>query len=417
MAGQLSQDERVAEFSTPLGKDALVLTNFSGSEGLGKLFEYRIEAISEQEDIDFDQAIGQGCTLKIKSADNKTRIFHGIMTEAEWDGIMDEYYRYRMVLRPWFWLLGRRADCRIFLDKNVKDIMQEVFTKAGFTDFEFRTTGEYQKIPYCVQYRESDLDFVSRLMELYGIYYFFEPSEGKHTMVLADSYSSHKPIPDLPKVQYNPSARDNQDNRQMFRTWVSARSFHTGKVQFNDYDYLQPKKNLLAHKEASEKYTHSKLELYDYPGKYDDRGKGEKLAQFRLEAEQSFDHRRNATGDTVCLYPGGLVSLEEHQTSAENREYLIVNAGHNFAAQHYRTAVVGGGQGYSGTFQIMPSDRPFRSLPKTPKPRIYGIQTAKVVGKKGEDNEEISTDENGHIWVQFYWDREPQKTCPRIGRW
>src|SRR5215471_10572694 len=214
MNESLLQSGRTAEFTTPLGKDVLVLTDFSGSEGLGELFEYHIDALSDKEDINFDDAIGQGCMVKLKTDDGKTRIYHGIMTEARWIGWRDEYCRYRIVLRPWLWLLGHKADCRIFLDKTVKDIIQEVFSKAGFSDFEFRTSGSYDKIEYCVQYRESDLAFVCRLMEHYGIYYFFEPSDGKHTLVMADSRSSHKPIADLPKVRFNTSPAAYDDKEQ-----------------------------------------------------------------------------------------------------------------------------------------------------------------------------------------------------------
>ncbi len=412
MNGNLLQADRGAELSTPLGKDVLALVDFSGSEGLGELFEYHIEALSEQENIDFDQAIGQGCSIKLKTDDGKSRIFHGIMTEAQWIGWHREYPRYHIVLRPWLWLLGHKADCRIFLDKTVKDIIQEVFSKAGFSDFEFRTTASYDKIEYCVQYRESDFAFVSRLMEHYGIYYFFEPSEDKHTLVLADSRSSHKPISDLPKVAFNPSAGGYQDEEQTLYHWVAQRRFRTGKVQFNDYDYQQPKKDLKAPKEASEKYNHSKLELYDYHYKYDEKSKGEDHAQFRLEAEQAIDHRRRAQGDAASLYPGGLVTVEKHPSSKENGEYLIVGASHHYTAQQYRSGADEGTQGYNGAFVLQPSDRPFRSLPLTPKPRIYGIHTAKVVTKKGEEGEEISTDEQGRIWVQFHWDRESQKSCP-----
>jgi type VI secretion system secreted protein VgrG len=412
MSGNLLQADRGAELSTPLGEDVLALVDFSGSEGLGELFEYHVEAVSQQENIDFDRAIGQGCAVKLKTDDGKTRIFHGIMTEAQWIGWHREYCRYHIVLRPWLWLLAHKADCRIFLDKTVKDIIQEVFNKAGFTDFEFRTTASYDNIEYCVQYRESDLAFVCRLMEHYGIYYFFEPSEGKHTMVLADSRSSHKTIPDLPKVTFNPSAGGYQDEEQTLSRWVSQRHFRTGKVQFNDYDYQQPSKDLKAPKEASEKYAHSKLEVYDYHYKYDDKGKGEDHAQFRLEAEQAIDHRRRAEGDAASLYPGGLVTVEKHPSSKENGEYLIVGASHQYTAQQYRSGADEATQGYNGTFLFQPSDRPFRSLPLTAKPRIYGIHTAKVVGKKGEESEEISTDEQGRIWVQFHWDREPQKSCP-----
>ena len=399
------------------------LVKIDGTEALGDLFEFHVEALSERENIDFDKALGQGCTLKLKAYGDKERIFHGIMTEAQWIGKTEEFFHYRVVLRPWLWMLGRRADCRIFLDKDVKDIIKDVFTKAGFNDFEFRTNGDYEKIAYCVQYRETDLAFVNRLMEQYGIYYFFEHSDGKHTMALANSRSSHKAIPDLSKVPFIPLSDTELRPEQHLYSWVSERRFRTGKVQFNDYDYLKPKKNLLAPQEASEKYAHAKLEVYDFPGKYDDEDQGKKLARFRLEAEQAADHRRIIEGDASSLYPGGLVTVEKHPTSAENKEYLVVRTDHRFSSHHYRSVKADApaasnsedgekDQIYHGYYEFQPSDRPFRMLPVTPKPRIHGIQTAKVVGKKGEENEEISTDEHGRIWVQFFWDREPKLTCP-----
>lgn len=420
--GNLSQTNRMGALKTPLGDDVLVLKSFDGHEGLGELFEFHVDALSEQENINFDQAIGKACTIKLKTHQGKERFFCGILTEADWLGgdpnyvtDKEKYFSYWLVLRPWFWLLKSRADCRIFLDKKVTEIIQEVFTKAGFssgTDFKL-PSGSYDKIDYCVQYRESDFAFVSRLMEQYGIYYFFEHKDGQHTMVLADSRSSHSTIPDLPTVNYNPATGGYNRQEQNLLSWMSRRRFRTGKVEFNDYDYLKPPKNLLANKEASENYTHSKYEVYDYPGKYDEKDKGEQFAKFRLEAEQALDHRRQAEGDAASLFAGGLVTLEKYPTSAENKEYLVVRARHSFGTQQYSSVSTGGDRlGYSGTYEFQPSDRQFRNLPLTPKPRIYGIQTAKVVTKKGEDGEEISTDEHGRIWVKFYWDREPQKTCP-----
>jgi type VI secretion system secreted protein VgrG len=416
MSADLNQSQRTAKLKTPLGEDVLALVRFEGTEGLGELFEYHIEALSKEESIDFDKAIGQSCTVKLDAFNGKERIYDGILTEARWIGKKLDYFHYRLVLRPWLWLLGHKADARIFLDKNVIEIIKDVFNKAGFTDYDFRTTGDYDKIEYCVQYRETDLAFVCRLMEQFGIYYFFEPSDNKHLLVLADSRSSHKPIPELPKVPYYPLVEKDIHVEQHLNDWIWERRFRTGKIQFNDYDYLEPRKDLKAPKEASEKYTHSKLEVYDYPGKYDEKGKGQKFAQYRLEAEQALDYRRFPEGDAPCLYPGGLVTVEKHPSTAENKEYLIVRSSHMFSSQHYASGGTGTDSGqdqaYYGHFEFLPSDRPFRNLPLTPKPRIYGIQTAKVVVKKGEDGEEISTDEHGRIWVKFHWDREPQKTCP-----
>jgi type VI secretion system secreted protein VgrG len=417
--GQLSQANYMAALKTPLGDDALALKSFSGAERLGELFEFQIEALSKQENIDFDQALGRACTIRLKTYEQKQRFFCGILTNAQWVGSevgdQQEYSRYRLVLRPWFWLLAHRANCRIFLDKNVKDIIQKVFTDAEFsngTDFKFRTTGNYDKIKYCVQYRETDFAFVSRLMEQYGIYYYFEHQDGQHTMVLADSRASHSAIKDLPQVRYHIQTAGYRRVEQQIHSWISDRRFRTGKVEFNDYDYLKPPKQLRALKEASENYKRSRFEVYDYPGKYDEQDKGKQFAQFRLEAEQAMDRRRRADGDAPSLFAGGLVTLEKHPTSAEDREYLVVGASHNYGTQFYGSSQASGVAGYQGNYEFLPSDRPFRNLPLTPKPRICGIQTAKVVAKKGEDGEEISTDEHGHIWVQFYWDREPQKSCP-----
>ncbi len=204
--GKLSQANRAAALTTPLGEDFLVLKNFSGAEGLSELFEFQIDALSETENVDFDKALGAACSIKYKTYKQAERFFCGILTHAQWVGRDHEYFAYRLVLRPWFWLLAHRANCRIFLDKNVKEIIQDVFTKAGFVnDKDFKLpSGSYDKIEYCVQYRETDFAFVSRLMEQYGIYYFFEHHQnGQHKMVLADSRSSHSAIPSLPTVKYN----------------------------------------------------------------------------------------------------------------------------------------------------------------------------------------------------------------------
>ena len=413
--GKLTQDDRVGVLTTPLGKDVLVLTKFTATEGLSELFEIEVNALSEEKNIDFDQALGKSCTIQLKAYKGKRRFFDGVLTRAQWVEKIDDFFHYRLVLRPWFYLLGYKADCRIFLDKKVKEIIEEVFTKGEFPDFEFRLTGDYDKIPYCVQYRETDLAFCSRLMEMYGIYYFFEHKDGKHIMVMADSRSSHRTNPDVPKLPYLPLVETELHLDQLLGSWVSERRFRTGKIEFNDYDYLKPSKKLRAPNEASEKYEHSKLEVYDFPGKYDEQSRGDKLSKFRLEAEQSFDHRRYVDGDAASLFPGTLFTVEKHPIDSENREYLVVRCSHRYGTQHYRTGTGAGGpeeQVYYGSYEFQPSDRPFRALPVTPKPRIYGIQTAKVVGKKGEENEEISTDENAHIWVQFFWDREPKKSCP-----
>jgi type VI secretion system Vgr family protein len=418
--GKLSQTNYPASLKTPFDDNVLVLKSFSGNEVLGQPFEFYIEALSEQENIDFDKALGEACTIKLKTYEQKERFFCGILTEAQWLGSgiggQQGYSHYRLVLRPWFWLLAHRANCRIFPKMTVTKIIEQVFKDAGFssgTDFKFCTQGTYEKIEYCVQYRETDFAFVSRLMEQYGIYYFFEHQDGQHKMMLADSYASHSKIKDLPTVKYNSQTVAYNRAEQHIHSWVSDRRFCTGKVELRDYDYLKPDV-VKASKDVEKSYARSTFEVYDYPGKYDKQKQkmGDLFAQVRLEAEQALDRRRTANGDAPSLFAGGIVSLEKHPTSKENEEYLVVRANHAYGTQFYGTSQAGDGAGYQGNYEFLPSDRPFRSLPSTPKPRIQGIQTAKVVANEGEDKEEISTDEHGHIWVQFYWDREPKKSCP-----
>jgi type VI secretion system secreted protein VgrG len=428
--GDLSQAGRAAQLTTPLGDNVLCLRRFSGTEGLSENFEFFVDAVSETQDINFDKALGQSCTIQLKTCDAQQRFFSGILTDARWVGRAEDYFEYRIALRPWFWLLNHRANCQIFLEKDVTQIIQQIFTDAGYSSgdhFRFATQDIYDVIPYCVQYRESDLAFVSRLMEQYGIYYFFEHSDGKHVMVLADSLSSHTPIPELQKngLPFRPLTVDRNLSQQRLFEWTSDRRFRTGKVTYNDYDYLAPGKSLKAEKKGEETYTHSEYEVYDYPGKYDRKDMGENFAKIRLQAEQAIDHRRLTNGDAPSVIPGGFVEVKEifddkgQPVGQENQEYLVVRAAHRFGMQNYRSVnarsdrqVDQESQAYQGSYEFLPSSRPFRALPMTARPHIYGIQTAKVVAKKGDEGEEISTDENGHIWVQFYWDREPKVSCP-----
>lgn len=404
MSPQLTQDTRIGELRTPLGKDKLVLTRLDATEGLSELFEYRIEAISLEEDIDFDKAIGQNCSLTLKTYGSE-RHFNGVLVEAQWLGMKDVYYAYRLILRPQLWLLSRTADCRIFSKKKAPDIIREVLSDFGI-DNKFALQGSFPELEYCVQYRETHLAFISRLMEQHGIYYFFTHTSDKHTMHLANGKSSHEPVPGHATTPFVPLSGDNQRDREHIYHWSSERRFRTGKVEFNDYDFKQPGKKLLADTKASEKYTKSDLKFYDHPGKYTERDVGETYTKIQLEAEQSLDHRRHATGDAASLFPGGLTKLEKHSKDSENEQYLIVRAQHSFVSEFYRSgADVAPGQVYYGNYEFQKSDRPFRAPIVTPKPQVLSMHTAKVAGKDGE---EIDTDEYGRIRVKFYWDQRKE---------
>jgi type VI secretion system secreted protein VgrG len=236
----LTQDKRLAKLETQAGQDVLVLTRFDGHEGLGELFEFRIDAFSEQENVDFDKALGRPCSVTYKTY-GKERVFHGILVEAEWQGLKDHLHHYRLIARPWLWLLTRTSDCRIFQDMTAPDIIQKVFKDRGFNDFKSSLNENYPKLEYCVQYRETDFAFVSRLMELHGIYYFFEHTTDKHNLVLADSKSSHSEHQQVPFVQYGEAQGEKKEH---VTYWSSKRRFRTGQIEFNDYDDMNPSADL-----------------------------------------------------------------------------------------------------------------------------------------------------------------------------
>ncbi len=239
MATGLSQDVRFARFKTPLGKDALNVTRFDCTEGLSELFEMTLEAVGTDSrsgpPIDFNQIIGKECTTSVdgKSA---TRHFSGILTSADWIGQSDSYYIYRMTLRPWFWLHTRTSNSRIFSNQATPEIIQSVLGEKNFGNFELRLTESYAPREYTVQYRESDFDFICRLMEEDGMYYFFEHTEDKHTMVIADAKSAHTDVPGLSEVLYVDRLMSPRVDRESFTDFSVRRNFSVGKVALNDYD-------------------------------------------------------------------------------------------------------------------------------------------------------------------------------------
>lgn len=403
----LKQDTRFAELRTPLGKDVLVLVRFDATEGLSELFEYRIEALAAKE-VDLDAILGRPCSVTVKLY-GKERHFNGIAVEAQWTGVRQEHHVYRLVLRPWLWLCSRTSDCRFFQDKTASEIIQEVWRDRGFNDFRASLNESYPKLEYCVQYRETDLAFVSRLMEQHGIYYFFEHTSDKHTLVMADSMSSHQAVPGLGQIDFIALGNSERRDRQHIYHVVSERRFRTGKVELNDYYELTPNADLKADKKGTARYNKSDMEFYDYPGKYKKKSDGEKYAKVVLEAEQALDERRHTGGNAVNLFPGGTTKLQGHHKTSENKDYLVVRCSHLYVAEHYRSGTGAAEEDYSGNFEFLPKEnKVFRAPIVTPKPLIHGIQTAKVVGKQGE---EIDVDEHGRILVEFFWDRKKKQSC------
>ncbi|WP_157738684.1 type VI secretion system Vgr family protein [Labrenzia sp. VG12] len=400
--GQLKQKQRMAELTSVFGKDELSIVSVECDEGLSDDFEIRLEVVSQKEDLDFDQAIATHMTVKVVTNNGDTRHFDGLLTDARWMGHRDAYYIYKLTLRPWFWLLTKNSNCRIFKDKSAPDIISEVLGEHDFADHRKKLTESYDPIHYCVQYRESDYDFCRRLMEEFGISYFFEHDDGKHTMILADAKSSYSPITGDSTIPFIPIGGDSQRDEEHIYHWIPTRRFRTGKFAVNDYDFEKPSASLEADRDAGSAYRAGSLEHYDYPGRYTEKDKGTTFSKIRLEAEQAADKRIETAGEVPRLYAGGLFTLKDHPHGPQNKEYLVVRASHQIITEQYRTG--GGaaqGEAYTGTYDVLASEIPFRTPAVTRKPRIPGPQTAKVVGQG-----EIDVDEYGQIMVEFHWDRD-----------
>ena len=417
MPDPISQSTQQGKLTTPLGDEVLALVRFSAVEGLSELFEIRVEAVSTQAGLDFASALGVGSTIELKTQDGKIRYFHGVMTEARWAGGQQDLSNYQMVLRPWLWLLTRTSDCKIFSHMAPIDIIKQVFSDRGFSDFRDDTTAAPPTLEYCVQYRETDFNFACRLMEQYGVYYFFEHEDGKHTLVLADAQSCHKPVPGLASVPYDPISNAGRREMQHLETWSLGRRVQSGAFVLEDYGYKSPNANLLSQAQGPGGYSHDTMEMFDYPYSYVDtednnlvdQSVGEDFAKHRLEAAQSLDQRRSSMGVAASLFPGALVSLKSHPEGGENQEYLITHCTHDYAEGDYRSGG-GGAPGYSGHYEFTPSKQQFRAPFVTRKPEIAGVQSALVVQSSG-GGPEIDVDEYGRILVQFFWDRK--KTLSR----
>ena len=421
---EATQVGRVAILETPLGDDKLLLTRCEVSEGLSELFEIRIDAISEDGDVDFSDALGANCAIKFSIEYGEPRSFSGVLAEAQHTGQVgdEEYYAYRLVLRPWFWLLTRCSDCRIFHDMTSIDIINKVFQKHGMQDFRVATTHSVPSREYTVQYRETDFNFVSRLMEQDGIYFYFEHGRPmlpdgkretvfKHVMVLCDSLSSHKAVEGMGSLKFNPLGSQIRGDQTVF-TWTAERRFTAGKQALNDYNYRQTSANLDGTSIQAPKNAKPDLEFYDYPGRYKESGEGGQYARILIEAERAHDNRRHATGDALMLAVGGLVEVTGHQSkkgasypNKENREYLVVRSSHVYVGQDYRSGGNDAG-GYFGNYEFLPSDIQYRAPVATRLPRIHGVHSAIVTGKG-----EIDVDEMGRILVTFFWDRDHGASC------
>jgi type VI secretion system secreted protein VgrG len=398
------QTSRHIAITTPLGEDVLLLQRMTGTEELGRMFCFEVDLLSRDPNIKFEKILGQKVTIRINLPKNKERYFNGYISRFSQMGTSGIYHAYHATVHPWLWFLTRTADCRIFQNKTVPDIIKEVLKEQGFTDIKDALGGiQYRTWEYCVQYRETDFNFISRLMEQEGIYYFFTHEQNKHTLVLANTVSSHEPFPTYEQITYYPPENEQHREEEHIFDWSLSQEVQPGIYALNDYDFKQPKANLLVKSAISRKHDRATMEIFDYPGEYVTSAEGEAYVRSRVEELQTKFERAHGQANARGIAVGSTFMLQGYPRTDQNREYLVVSATHILSSDAFdSTPSAGDGKMYSCTFSAMHIQEVFRPARLTPRPIVQGPQTAVVVGPSGE---EIYTDKYGRVKVQFHWDR------------
>jgi len=401
-----SQDNRICTITTNLGKDKLLIHRMVGFEGVSQLFSFNAELLSINDSIDFKSLIGTGVTITLELANGALRYFNGIVSRCTQGNAVKHFVSYQIEIVPWFWLLTKRMDCRIFQQKSTPDIIEEIFDSLDLKDYDFKLSGTYDKRDYCVQYRETDFQFISRLLEDEGIYYFFTHEDGRHVLVFGDATNVHPVGPDQKKAIYAGSTEDPQEE-EYIRDFQIEQVLHPGKYSLSDYNFETPSLSLLVNIASKiDIGGNKKLELYDYnPGKYGNVDKGEAFAKLRMEEQEVKASYINGQSNCRFFAAGGKFDLAGHYRDDFNTAYTLTYVEHSISqAAGYRSGDTTDSI-YENRFKCIPNSTLIRPCRTTPNPKIAGPQTAAVVGPSGE---EIHTDKYGRVKVKFHWDRNSE---------
>jgi type VI secretion system secreted protein VgrG len=389
--------------TSPLPPAELLFESMTMTCGLSMLGEMPLNLLSSRADIAPEDLLGKSVTVKVESAGDAKRYFNGYVTRFALGAHRGRHHRYQATVRPWLWFLTRTTDCRVFQEESVPDIVKKVFGDHKVANFEFKLFREYRKWTYCVQYRESDYDFVARLLELEGIYWYFEHTDGQHKLVLVDSQSAHDAVPGHETLPYIETAGGSPPTTEYISNWTFAREVKTGKAVLTSYDFERPSTSLLVEKEKSRAYELSDYEMFDYQGDYVQGADGSQLVEDRRDELQARFQLLHGVSNGHFIEVGRLLKMRSHPREDQNAEYLVT--GLSVHAQNARESGVGAG-GFQCDFSAIPSSQQFRPPRRTPKPFVQGPQSAVVVGPGGE---EIYTDKYGRVKLQFHWDRYGKK--------
>src|SRR6187549_3101456 len=350
---------RLMEISTPLDHDVLLFHGMHGREELSRLSEFQINLLSEKDSINVDDILGKAVSVALELPKGGTRYFNGFVTRFSAGGTVGRYHRYRAEVRPWLWFLSRTSDCRIFQEMTVPDIIKKVFADHKMADFSMELTGSYKTRTYCVQYRETDLNFVSRLMEEEGIYYYFRHTKGHDTLVVTDSSSKHEPFSGCEKLPFIAPEKAARPDVDHIVNWDFSREVQPGAYAQDDYDFERPSVEIKTRKVLTRSYTPSDYEMFDYPGRYLQSGDGQQLASVRIDEYGSQFETANALTNARGLSVGCSVNMYGYPRGDQNREYLVLSAEYELEYGEYESVPQPEGADYQCSFVAMSTKQQF----------------------------------------------------------
>ena len=422
---------RVQIAGAPAG---ILFRAMEGQEQLSQLFEFQVDVLYEGMGLDLRSFLGKSLTIEIDTDEigSGTRYLNGQITRFTLMGketATQRYYLYRATVRPWLWSASRREDFRIFQEKNIPDIVEEVLKPYGH-GIERKLVESYRPWTYCVQYGESDFDFVSRLMEHEGIHYWFKHSNGKHELVMADDMSAHEASPGCESLPYYGAERQSMPDESYLSDLRVAEEVRSGEYVTDDYNFENPKAALAATQRQPAQHDEDAHQVYQWPGDYKDADHGQDYARVRMEELHQQREQAELRSNVRGLQTASVFSMRNCPRDSENRKYLVVGTRYRLSESGYYSGGVPGtgfvpavlvtslassngsvpqpaADAQQGTvcefdLTVQPATLAYRPPRVTRKPRTLGPQTAVVTGPPGE---EIWTDQYGRVKVHFHWDR------------
>lgn len=412
----MAMSERAIKVTLPDGS-TVDFVSLQGTERLSQPFEFRVMVRCSSEieaELEADQLLMKKAVVTMSSNGTPLRYFHGFITDVALGGskfgVADFGGRtldYQITLRPWVWLLSQTSDCRVFQNMTVPAIVQEVCQRAGFTDLRTQLSGSYEPREYCVQFRETDLNFVSRLLEQEGIFYYFEHSDSQHTLVLCDDVAVLTPFPGYDQVPCASSGATFlgiADNSDYLTEWLVEQSVRSGKFATRDFDFKAPNAPLTETSSIARDYDPARFETFDFPAlaTTPESDAVERVAKIRVQELQSSQMIARGSGDVLGLAAGRVFTLTQHRKADFNIKYLVTSTVISMSE-----GPDGAAEALEITIEATDAREAYRPPRVTAKPLVHGLQTALVVGPKGQDIY-TDTDGFGQVKVQFHWDRQGQ---------